>query len=196
MASDSQYGENFQNLNGFPNIPKIVQYNNNFCDFICGTAGESNLMAFTQDFFSIYFDQISVSNLDELLQELSSVIEGCVTISQKKSNRTLLQLLLVIDGHHRVYYYNYGHYIQSDPNQFPAIGSGSTHAEEIFKQNSELSTVEYIQYAIDKDSDSGGNIYTTGFDFNSMLTLKSVLKVESNVNQSFLEQLKAWMPNK
>jgi hypothetical protein len=188
MASDSQYGENFQNLDGFPDVPKIVQYTNEHCHFMCGTAGASNLMAFVQDFFLLYFEQISFDNINELLQELSSVIKYYVTISQQKSSDTLLELLLVIDGQYRVYFYNYGQCLQLNPQQFPAIGTGSIYAKELFKTNSKVSAAELVKYAIRNDSDSGGVIYSTDSAESESTTIPA-LRIESGVRFDFLEQL-------
>jgi hypothetical protein len=188
MASDSQYGDSYQNLDGFPDIPKIVEYTNEHCRFMCGTAGASNLMAFVQDFFLLYFEQISFENIDELLQELSSVIKGYVTISQQKSSNTLLELLLVIDGQYLVYFYNYGKCLQLNPEQFPAIGTGSIYAKELYKTNRQLSATELVEHAIVKDSDSGGVIYSTG---SAVLesTINPVLKIKSSARFNFLDQL-------
>ena len=188
MASDSKYGYNFLGVDGFPIIPKVVKYINCNCEFVCGCAGASNLMALAQDFFAFHFESLSMENIDELIEQLSSIIGSYVTEKQAASNHTLLELLLVIDGKFKVFFYNFGSNILPKSDQFPAIGSGSEYVKEvIFKQQS---LIELVQYAISKDEESGGIIYTTGNVLPDQQA-KAAMTIESPIKTNFLEQLDA-----
>ncbi|AWB68515.1 hypothetical protein C2869_19855 [Saccharobesus litoralis] len=188
MASDSKYGNNFSGVDGFPNIPKVITYKNGNCEFICGCSGASNLMALAQDFFAFHFVNLSMENIGELIQELSSIIGSYVTEKQATSNHTLLELLLVIDGKVKVFYYNYGSNILLNPDQFPAIGSGSRYVKEVILTQKSL--IELVQYAINKDSNSGGIIYTTG-KISPNQPVSEAMVIEGAIKTKFLEQLDA-----
>ena len=191
MASDSQYGDNFQGVDGFPDIPKVVKYKNDNCEFLCGCAGASNLMSLAQDFFSFHFNDLSMENIEELIKQFSSIIDSYVTETQSSSNRTLLELLLVIDSKCKVFFYNFGQGLQPNRDQFPAIGTGADYVKEVIHTN--LSAIDLIQYSISKDSDSGGVIHATMlphgvFTDESLQLTKCVYSFEKS---NYLEQLDA-----
>ena len=191
MASDSQYDNNFQGIGGFPDIPKVIKYRNDKCEFLCGCAGASNLMALAQDFFSSHFNDLSMENIDELIKQLSSIIDDYTTKTQASSNRTLLELLLVIDGKFKVFFYNFGKGVLLNPEQFPSIGTGSDYVKEVIYNK--LSAIELAQYALTKDSDSGGAIYTTVMpsDVAPNESLKLAMSVDSFYKSNYFEQLNA-----
>jgi hypothetical protein len=190
MASDSQYGEHFQGVDGFPNIPKVVRYKNENCELLCGSAGASNLMALVQDFFSFHFNDLSMSNIDTLLKELSSIFDSYATKKQELSNRTLLQLLLVIDGKFKVFVYNYGKNILPSPDQFPAIGTGSDYVKTVIGNN--LSATELVLHAISKDPESGGTVNATKLiNTDANQNIQMAINVDSFIKSNYLEQLDA-----
>lgn len=188
MASDNKFGDNFSGIDGFPNIPKVIKYKNGNCEFICGCAGASNLMALAQDFFAFHSENLSMENIDELIQQLSSIIGSYVTEKQATSSQTLLELLVVVDGKFKVFYYNFGSNILPNPDQFPAIGSGSEYVKEVIL--TKKSVIELVQYAINKDHGSGGIIYTTG-KFSPNQPVSEAMVIVDPIKTNFLEQLDA-----